>query len=406
MRPTTPRAPAAACRMRVVMGSMVAARRAAAGQASRQGCVKVPERCVRSRTMAQLLVVEDDEAIAEPLVRALAREGHDVARGGSGERALELIARRRRRPGRARHRPAGDRRRRGLPPRRASAAAAAGADADRAQLGARRGARPRRGRRRLRDQAVLALGAGWRAYARCCVATRRRRRAVLEAAGVRLDRPARRAWRGERELELSPKEFDLLALLVANAGTVVPARADHGRGLGRELVGLDARRSTSMSAGCGASSASPQPLDDGPRRRLPLRAGVARAPPAARLDGADRARCGAGARAAAGRSSDRGCCGSAPSSGSSGRPMRSSARLRAAGRVRCPRRPGRRSTRTPRRGIGSRWCFRTGAGIATGGALGGEVIRVARGQRHGVARGRAGSFSRAAPRTSVRSGSR
>src|SRR4051812_49636498 len=35
---------------------------------------------------------------------------------------------------------------------------------------------------------------------------------------VRLDEASRRAWRGERELELSPKEFDLLALLMREAG--------------------------------------------------------------------------------------------------------------------------------------------------------------------------------------------
>ena len=41
-------------------------------------------------------------------------------------------------------------------------------------------------------------------------------------ADVRVDPAARRAWRGDRELELSPKEFDLLALLVARAGEAVP----------------------------------------------------------------------------------------------------------------------------------------------------------------------------------------
>jgi DNA-binding response OmpR family regulator len=48
-----------------------------------------------------------------------------------------------------------------------------------------------------------------------------RREANIEAAGVRLDRAARLAWRDERELELAPKEFDLLATLVAHAGTVL-----------------------------------------------------------------------------------------------------------------------------------------------------------------------------------------
>jgi DNA-binding response OmpR family regulator len=43
----------------------------------------------------------------------------------------------------------------------------------------------------------------------------------LAAADVRVDGSSRRAWRGDRELELSPKEFDLLALLVREAGSVV-----------------------------------------------------------------------------------------------------------------------------------------------------------------------------------------
>jgi DNA-binding response OmpR family regulator len=44
---------------------------------------------------------------------------------------------------------------------------------------------------------------------------------ILTAQDVRVDVDARRAWVGERELELTPKEFDLLALLVAEAGSVV-----------------------------------------------------------------------------------------------------------------------------------------------------------------------------------------
>ncbi len=44
---------------------------------------------------------------------------------------------------------------------------------------------------------------------------------TVTAQDVRVDVDARRAWRGDEELELSPKEFDLLRLLVAEAGTVV-----------------------------------------------------------------------------------------------------------------------------------------------------------------------------------------
>jgi len=38
---------------------------------------------------------------------------------------------------------------------------------------------------------------------------------------VRIDHAARRVWRGDAELELSAKEFDLLALLAAEAGRAV-----------------------------------------------------------------------------------------------------------------------------------------------------------------------------------------
>ncbi|MFJ5776444.1 response regulator transcription factor [Streptomyces sp. NPDC093094] len=43
----------------------------------------------------------------------------------------------------------------------------------------------------------------------------------LEAAGLRMDPQARRAWRGGRELELTRTEFELLELLVRHAGTVL-----------------------------------------------------------------------------------------------------------------------------------------------------------------------------------------
>lgn len=43
----------------------------------------------------------------------------------------------------------------------------------------------------------------------------------VEAAGVRMDLQARRAWRGKRELELTRTEFELLELLVRNAEIVL-----------------------------------------------------------------------------------------------------------------------------------------------------------------------------------------
>jgi DNA-binding response OmpR family regulator len=45
--------------------------------------------------------------------------------------------------------------------------------------------------------------------------------APLRAGEIEVDRAARRAWRGGDELELRPKEFDLLALLVAEGGRAV-----------------------------------------------------------------------------------------------------------------------------------------------------------------------------------------
>ena len=43
----------------------------------------------------------------------------------------------------------------------------------------------------------------------------------LRAQDVRVDVAAHRAFQGERELHLTTKEFDLLKVLVANAGSVV-----------------------------------------------------------------------------------------------------------------------------------------------------------------------------------------
>jgi DNA-binding response OmpR family regulator len=47
-------------------------------------------------------------------------------------------------------------------------------------------------------------------------------RTFHDAGGVRIDSIAHRAWKGAQELELSPKEFDLLALLVESSGRAVP----------------------------------------------------------------------------------------------------------------------------------------------------------------------------------------
>jgi two-component system response regulator MprA len=44
---------------------------------------------------------------------------------------------------------------------------------------------------------------------------------LLQHADLKLDPAGRQAWRGDRELELTKTEFDLLELLVWNAGVVL-----------------------------------------------------------------------------------------------------------------------------------------------------------------------------------------
>jgi DNA-binding response OmpR family regulator len=44
---------------------------------------------------------------------------------------------------------------------------------------------------------------------------------VIEVQGICVDPQTRRAWRGDEEIRLSRKEFDLLHKLISNAGTIV-----------------------------------------------------------------------------------------------------------------------------------------------------------------------------------------
>lgn len=48
---------------------------------------------------------------------------------------------------------------------------------------------------------------------------------MIAVQDVRLDPASRRVWRGDREIRLSRKEFDLLCALMGRAGDIV-ARAD------------------------------------------------------------------------------------------------------------------------------------------------------------------------------------
>jgi DNA-binding response OmpR family regulator len=171
--------------------------------------------------VARLLVVEDDAAISDPLVRALAREGHDVEHVADGEAALDRLE--------------------------AESVDLVVLDVGLPGLdGVEVCRRARAGHPRLAilmltarsaelDE-VLGLDAGADDYltkpfslsvlsARVRALLRRRGSGgepEREVAGVKVDPGARRAWRDDRELELSPKEFDLLALLVARAGEAVP----------------------------------------------------------------------------------------------------------------------------------------------------------------------------------------
>ena len=167
--------------------------------------------------MARVLLAEDDAGIREPLARALRRDGYEVdevadgadaARmGGESEYALLILDI-------------------GLP-------SLSGLDVCRAV------------RRDDPDVPILlltaqdgeldtvaGLDAGADDYvtkpfrlaellARVRAQVRRSSPSLLRAGDVGIDPSARRAWVGDDELDLTPKEFDLLVLLVRNSGQVV-----------------------------------------------------------------------------------------------------------------------------------------------------------------------------------------
>jgi DNA-binding response OmpR family regulator len=170
--------------------------------------------------MTHVLLAEDDPAIAEPLARALTREGYDVVVQGTGQGAIDN---------------AGDADivvlDLGLP------------DVDGLDV-----AREIRGRglstpilvltaRADEVDLVVGLDAGADDYvtkpfrlaellARVRALLRRTHGETgeeeeLRAQDVRVDVAAHRAFQGERELHLTTKEFDLLKVLVGNAGSVV-----------------------------------------------------------------------------------------------------------------------------------------------------------------------------------------
>ncbi len=168
-------------------------------------------------SVTRVLLVEDDRDIAEPLARALVREGYEVGTAHDGRLALEEVL--------------------DAPP-----------DLIILDVGlpGMDGLEVCRHVRELRPhvpilmltardgelEQVAGLDAGADDYvtkpfrlsvllARVRAMLRRTSPSESTAADVRVDEASRRAWRGEQELDLSPKEFELLALLVREAGKVV-----------------------------------------------------------------------------------------------------------------------------------------------------------------------------------------
>ncbi|MFD1717038.1 response regulator transcription factor [Georgenia deserti] len=189
--------------------------------------------------MTNVLLVEDDPAIAEPLARALGREGYDVRPHGTGKGAIEDLA--------------------------------GGVDLVVLDLGlpdmdGLDVARHIRGQgmsvpilvltaRADEVDLVVGLDAGADDYvtkpfrlaellARVRALLRRAGGDVTEddelsAKDVRVDVAAHRAFRGNREMHLTAKEFDLLRVLVRDAGSVVSRET-----LMREVWGTDPTGST------------------------------------------------------------------------------------------------------------------------------------------------------------------
>jgi DNA-binding response OmpR family regulator len=167
--------------------------------------------------MTCVLLAEDDASISEPLARALRREGYDVDVSSDGPGTLEV-------------------------------AMGGGIDLIVLDIGL-----PRLDGlevcRRLRSDGqtvpvliltaradevdtVIGLDAGADDYvtkpfrlaellARVRALLRRGTPETSVVQGVRVDGDARRAWIGDTELELTTKEFDLLSVLVSDAGKVV-----------------------------------------------------------------------------------------------------------------------------------------------------------------------------------------
>jgi DNA-binding response OmpR family regulator len=173
----------------------------------------------------RILYVEDEPAIAEPMARALERAGFEAVTARTAQEALALDARLQ--PDLLLldlALPDGDgrdvcrevRRRRDVP---VIMVTARGTETDRI-VGLEIGA----------DDYVVKPFSSAEVIARIRAVLRRTGNATatagtLAAQDVRVDVDARRAWRGDEELDLSRREFDLLARLMRDAGKVVTREA-------------------------------------------------------------------------------------------------------------------------------------------------------------------------------------
>jgi len=165
----------------------------------------------------RVLVVEDEDAIAEPLVEGLHREGYEVTRVATGQEALEagetdVVLLDLRLPDIDGFTVCRELRARSDVP--IIVVSARGEEVDRV-VGLELGA----------DDYIVKPYGLRELVARIRAVTRRRegatRRVVLRAGPLEVDERARRVSYDGRELQLTAKEFDLLALLASDPGSVV-----------------------------------------------------------------------------------------------------------------------------------------------------------------------------------------
>lgn len=165
----------------------------------------------------RVLVVEDEDAIAEPLVEGLRREGYEVARVATGRDALDagetdVVLLDLRLPDIDGFTVCRELRARSDVP--IIVVSARGEEVDRV-VGLELGA----------DDYIVKPYGLRELVARIRAVTRRHegatRRVVLRAGPLEVDERARRVSYDGRELQLTAKEFDLLALLASDPGSVV-----------------------------------------------------------------------------------------------------------------------------------------------------------------------------------------